>query len=95
MIRYPIGQRLKRKFHDYQEVEVVGFLGNFIIILDSSGKHYINVDIVEEFFHILEPEGKDEITDKVYSHSNIDDPNRHNISGDMNKPAIHKKKQED
>ena len=52
----PVGQRLKRKFHDFQEVEVVGHTNDCIIIKDSTGTHPVSISKIDEFFTILEPD---------------------------------------
>ena len=67
MKNYKIGQRLKRKFHDFQEVEVVGHLNDHLIIKDSSGRHFININKVDEFFTLLEPEDIKTILDTTGS----------------------------
>ncbi len=88
MPHYSIGQRLKRKFADFQEVEVVGHLADMLIIKDSSGRHFINVDKINDFFILLEPDETDEITKHSCTHQNNDDPNRHNVGGSANRPSI-------
>ncbi len=83
----PIGQRLKRKFADFQEVEVVGHLNDYIIIKDSYGRHFIRTNKVNDFFEFLEPDEVDEITN-VYNHQNLDNPQRHNVGGTTNRPSV-------
>jgi len=50
MRKFNVGDRLKRKFADFQEVEVVGHLNDHLIIKDASGRHFVKLDKVDEFF---------------------------------------------
>ena len=92
MKKYKIGQKLKRKFADFKEVEITGFLNDMVIIKDENGQHYIRLSKVDDFFILLEPDEYKEIVTKVYDHANIDDPGRHNIAGTMNGPSEIQKK---
>lgn len=77
------GTRLKRKFHDFGEVEILSLDRNYVTIVDANGiRHIVARSKIEDFFEIL---AKDDVV-SVNEHQNYDDPNRHNISGSMNFP---------
>ena len=86
---YTIGVVLKRLFEDYSEVEIVGTIGPHTIVKDTVGQHFVLTDKLPDYFEIIEPET---IVNRNYAHKNMDDPDRHNISGDMNKPSIMQQK---
>ncbi len=84
MDKYTNGVILKRKFEDFAEVEIVGRSGKHAMLKDASGMHFVNIDKLPEFFNIVEPES---ILKNVHTHQNLDEAERHNISGSMNHPS--------
>ena len=54
-MKHKTGDRLKRKYADFQEVEVVGHTKGYLTVKDSSGRHFIPLNKVDDFFEKLEP----------------------------------------
>lgn len=88
-MKFKINERIKRKHHDFAEVIVISINEDYTMIRDMNGQHFIPTNKMEDHFESVEPDG---VTEKIYGHSNTDDPRRHNISGTMGRPSIMQQK---
>lgn len=80
-----IGQKYKRLFGDKEVVKLEKISDSWIMLLDYNGSHFISPDKLKDYFLVLEPDAHKTMLPS--ENRNIDDPNRHNVSGDMNKPS--------
>ena len=78
-----VGQKLKRKFEDYDIVTIHKINGDTVTIKDKNGfKHPLDIAKMQKFFEELEPD--ELISTKT---NEIDNTKKHNISGPMNRPS--------
>ena len=82
-----VGQKLKRKFEDFDIVTVTKINGDTVTITDKNGfKHPLSLAKMQNFFE--EPDVEDLITKLANTESDsTDDPMKHNIAGPMNRPS--------
>jgi len=79
-----VGDKLKRQYHDFQEVTVVSVGTQYIQVKDTSGMHFVPASKIETYFKRVKPDQVVKVPIEV--HQNLDDHNRHNIAGAMNRP---------
>lgn len=78
-----VGQKLKRKFKNYDIVTIYKINGDTVTIKDKNGfKHPLDRAKMEKFFEELEPD--ELISTKT---NEIDNTKKHNIAGPMNRPS--------
>lgn len=84
-----VGQKYRRIHGDKQVVELVSFKNEYIMILDSNGSHFIKPDDLETHFILISNEEANILAEiRFKQNQNIDTPERHNVSGSMNRPSV-------
>ena len=83
MTYYP-GTILKRQFADFQEVTVTASDEFYTTVRDATGLHFVPTTSIPTHFHVVSHEEPIQLRNE---HSNLDDENRHNVAGSMNKPS--------
>ncbi len=81
-----VGTKLQRLKGNKTEVVVLIVSDDYVTIEDANGRNFIDAErITDEFFTIIEPPMFHDNIPRTTN--NLDDPDRHSISGSMNNPS--------